>query len=71
VDYNNIEMSKLVTLNGQDNNVLEEILNNDIIIYEDVQGSKIWVNWNGQAFIIKPKSISNESINLVDLSMQN
>jgi len=71
VDYNNIEMSKLVTLNGQDNNVLEEILNNDIIIYEDVQGSKIWVNWNGQAFIIKPKSISNEAINLVDLAMQN
>lgn len=71
MDYNNIEMSKLVTLNGQDNNVLEEILNNDIIIYEDVQGSKIWVNWNGQAFIIKPKSISNEAINLVDLAMQN
>ena len=71
MDYNNIEMSKLVTLNGQDNNVLEEILNDDIIIYEDVQGSKIWVNWNGQSFIIKPKSISNEAINLVDLAMQN
>ena len=71
MDYNNIEMSKLVTLNGQDNKILEDILNDDIIVYEDVQGSKIWVNWNGQSFTIKPKSISNEPINLVDLAMQN
>jgi len=71
VDYNNIEMSKLVTLNGQDDKILDEIFNDDIIVYEDVQGSKIWVNWNGETFIIKPKSISNGQINLVDLAMQN
>ena len=70
MDYNN-EMSKLVTLNGQDDKVLDDILKDDIIVYEDVQGSKIWVNWNGQSFIIKPKSISNEPINLIDLAMQN
>jgi len=70
VDYNN-EMSKLVTLNGQDDKVLDDIFKEDIIIYEDVQGSKIWVNWNGQSFTIKPKSISNEPINLIDLAMQN
>ena len=70
VDYNS-EMSKLVTLNGQDNKILDEILNDDIIVYEDVQGSKIWVNWNGSSFSIRPKSISSESINLIDLAMQN
>lgn len=64
-------MSKLVTLNGQEDVILDEILNDDIIIFEDVQGSKIWINWNGNSFIIKPKSISNEPINLVDLAMQN
>lgn len=70
MDYNN-EMSKLVTLNGQDDKVLDDIFKEDIIIYEDVQGSKIWVNWDGQSFTIKPKSISNEPINLIDLAMQN
>ena len=70
MDYNN-DMGKLVTLNGQDDKILDEILNDDIIVYEDVQGSKIWVNWNGSSFSIKPKSISSESINLIDLAMQN
>jgi len=70
VDYN-IEMSKLITLNGQDDSILDEIFNDDIIVYEDVQGSKIWVNWDGQTFTIKPKSISSEPINLIDLAMQN
>jgi len=64
-------MSKLVTLNGQDAKMLDEIFNNDLVIYEDVQGSKIWINWNGQDFIIKPRSISSDAINLVDLAMQN
>lgn len=64
-------MSKLITLNGQEDNFLDRIFNEEIIIFEDVQGSKIWINWNGSSFVIKPKSISNEPINLVDLAMQN
>lgn len=71
MNYNNIEMSKLITLNGQDDKILDDIFSNDIIVYEDVQGSKIWVNWNGNSFVIKPKSISSEAINLIDLAMQN
>ena len=68
----NIDMSKLVTLNNQqDINILNDIFDNDIVVYEDVQGSKIWINWNGSEFSIKPKSISNDSINLIDLAMQN
>jgi hypothetical protein len=70
VDYNN-DMSKLITLNGQDDKVLDDIFSEDIVVYEDVQGSKIWVNWNGNSFVIKPKSISSEAINLIDLAMQN
>lgn len=69
--YNN-EMSKLVTLNGiDDQKLLDVIIDNEIVVIEDVQGSKIWVNWDGENFTIKPKSISNDSINLVDLAMQN
>jgi hypothetical protein len=71
VDYNN-NMGKIVTLNGvESENILNDIFDNDIIVYEDIQGSKIWVNWNGKEFTIKPKSLNNESINMIDLAMQN
>ncbi len=68
----NSEMGKLVTLNGvDDQKLLDEIIDNEIVVIEDVQGSKIWVNWDGEKFSIKPKSISNDPINLIDLAMQN
>ena len=71
MDYNK-DMGKIVTLNDVENeNILNEIFENDIVVYEDVQGSKIWVNWNGKEFTIKPKSLNNEPINLIDLAMQN
>ena len=69
--YNN-EMSKLVTLNGSnDDQLLNSILNSEIIVFEDIQGSKIWVNWDGKDWIIKSKSVNNDPINLIDLTMQN
>jgi ketopantoate reductase len=65
-------MSKLTTLNGLNNDeLLDSIFSEEIIVFEDVQGSKIWVNWNGEKFSIKPKSVSSEVINMVDLAMQN
>ena len=65
-------MGKILTLNGvESENILNDIFDNDIVVYEDIQGSKIWVNWNGKEFTIKPKSISNDSINMIDLAMQN
>ena len=51
--------------------LLNDLFNDEIIVLEDIQGSKIWVNWDGAHFNIKPKSVSNESINLIDLAMQN
>jgi hypothetical protein len=65
-------MSKLITITGQnEEDILSGILTNEIIVYEDIQGSKIWINWNGKEFTIKPKSLSSEPINLIDLAMQN
>lgn len=65
-------MSKLITLNElQDDELLNELFNDELLIIEDIQGSKIWVNWNGKEFVIKPKSVGNEPINLIDLAMQN
>ena len=65
-------MSKLVTLNGlDDQNLLNELFNDEIVVFEDIQGSKIWVSWDGKEFVIKPKSLSSEPINMIDLAMQN
>jgi hypothetical protein len=50
---------------------LDKILDSELIILEDIQGSKIYVNWNGHKFTIKAKSLSSEPINLIDLAMQN
>ena len=62
----------LITLNELENlDILEEIFNNEITIQEDIQGSKIWVSWDGNEFIIKQKSIKNDPINMIDLAMQN
>jgi len=42
-------MSKLITLTGiNEEEILSDILTKEIIVYEDIQGSKIWVNWNGK-----------------------
>lgn len=65
-------MSNLKTLNDLENGqLLNSMFSNEITIFEDVQGSKIWVNWDGQEFTIKPKSINSDPINLIDLAMQN
>jgi hypothetical protein len=65
-------MTKLVTIDGLNgDDLLKGVLSDEVIVYEDIQGSKIWVNWNGEEFTIKPKSLSNEPINMIDLAMQN
>jgi len=65
-------MRNLKTLNElETENFLNSIFKSEITIFEDIQGSKIWVNWDGSKFHIKPKSINTEPINLIDLAMQN
>ena len=65
-------MSKLMNLGEISDNVfLDKILNSDLIVLEDIQGSKIYVNWNGHRFNIKAKSLSSDPINLIDMAMQN
>lgn len=52
-------------------NFINLINNKKLLIYEDIQGSKIYVKWDGDKFIIKPKSTKNEPLNFVDLAVQN
>jgi hypothetical protein len=63
-------MSKLIRLNSISDEQLSEIFSKEICVFEDVQGSKIYVNWNGKEFTIKPKSLSSDPINMIDLAMQ-
>jgi hypothetical protein len=64
-------MAKLVRLNNVENRKLvERLAKAEIIVYEDVQGHKIFVNWDGENINIKAKSISSEPINMIDVAMQ-
>jgi len=49
---------------------IDLISNEEIIVYEDVQASKIWVNYVDGQWLIRPKNINNNPINLVDLAIQ-
>jgi len=65
-------MSKLMNLNDiKDETYLDQILTSELTVIEDIQGSKIFVNWDGNDFVVKSKSIYSDPINLVDLAMQN
>lgn len=65
-------MTKVIKLNLLEDkeNLINKIRNKELLIYEEVQGSKIYVKWDGDKFIVKPKSINNESLNFVDLATQ-
>lgn len=64
-------MSKLLRLNKVENRKLvEQLSKKEIIVYEDIQGHKIFVNWDGDNINIKAKSITSNSINMIDVAMQ-
>lgn len=62
----------LITINDhpKDEEVLNKIFNNEVVVFEDIQGSKIYVNWDGKNFTIKPKSFNADAINILDLALQ-
>jgi|AntRauTorcE11897_2_1112592.scaffolds.fasta_scaffold14274_2 hypothetical protein len=49
---------------------LNKIFDEEIVVYEDIQGSKLYIKWDGDNFIIKPKSLHGEPITIVDLATQ-
>ena len=65
-------MTQIRKLNEIENvkEFVENINDKELLIYEDIQGSKIFVNWNGEKIQIKPKSLNNYPINFIDLTMQ-
>jgi len=64
-------MARLITLNDiNDVTLIDEILSNDLTIFEDVQGSKIYVMFSKDGIIIKPKSLQANQLNILDLAIQ-
>ena len=67
------KIARFKTLNNQEisgeefTNLLK---NKDLLIYEDVQGAKVFAKYNGKKFIIKAKNLKSEPLNLIDLSIQ-
>lgn len=57
---NNIDTEKFINL----------ISNEEIIIYEDLQGSKLWVNYVNGNWQLRPKNINQNPINLIDMAYQ-
>ena len=52
------------------NKFVNDIEGKELIIYEDVVGSKIYVRYDNDRFIIKPRSLKNDELNFVDLAVQ-
>ena len=65
-------MTKIAKIKNLDNaeEFVDILKDKDLLIYEDVQGSKIYIKWSGTQFIIKPKSIKNEPLSFLDLAIQ-
>jgi len=49
---------------------LNLLRNNELIVYEEVQGSKIWVNYVNDNWVIRPKAVNQNPINMIDMAMQ-
>lgn len=49
---------------------IELLREQDIIVYEDIQASKIWCNYTNGKWQIRPKSINESPLNFIDLAIQ-
>lgn len=61
----------LVVINDISNEILlDDILHQELVVFEDVRGTDIIARWDGEMFIIKP-DLSSEPINMDDESNDN
>jgi len=63
-------MTQIIKLNTQPDNLVTQLKDKELLIYEDIQGAQVFARWTGEKFEIRPKSINNESLNFVDLATQ-
>lgn len=64
-------MPRLINYTDLSVDSLINILKNQyIVVYEDIQGSTIYVQSDGKDIKIKPRNLQNDDINLIDLAIQ-
>lgn len=65
-------MTKIFKLNTfeQGDDFINIIKDKELLVYEDIQGSRIFVNYNGKEIKIIPKNLRNDPLNFVDLTIQ-
>lgn len=65
-------MSKLINLTDiNSDNFIEMLKDSDIIVYENIQGTKIFFNFDeNQELTVKARSVTNDPINRIDLALQ-
>lgn len=65
-------MTQIIKLSSVENtqDFFNLVTDKELLIFEDIQGSKIFVKYDGDKFTIKPKSIKNEPLNFIDLTVQ-
>lgn len=63
-------MTQIIKLNNQKDDLINQLKDKELLIYEDIQGAQIFVRWDGSKFVVRPKSISNPDLNFVDLAIQ-
>lgn len=64
-------MPRLINYTDLSVDSLIDILKNQyIVVYEDIQGSTIYVQSDGKNIRIKPRNIQNDDLNTIDLAIQ-
>ena len=62
----------MINLNENQNidKFVQNLNDKELIVFEDIEGSKLYVNFDGERFIIKTKSFKGDELNFVDLAVQ-
>jgi hypothetical protein len=64
-------MSKLITLSQLNiDNFIDTLRDTELIVYENIQGTKVFFRYDGKEFQLKTRNLSTEPINKVDMALQ-
>jgi len=65
-------MTQIVKLNHHDNSseLISDLKDKELLVYEDIQGSTLFIKYTGTGFIIKSKSLNNDPLSFLDLAIQ-
>lgn len=64
-------MGKLIQLTDVNiDNFVDMLTDSEIVVYENVHGSKVYFNYDGKQFSLKTRTLQSEPVNKIDMVMQ-